>query len=152
MALVTLSGICSNGAECPACSSLQSLTISPTLEQANIAGSRFYSNGWRITDNPTIERSMININPSFFHNFFEIAIRNAIPDIKENRIKNNVFTNRSWRMDETYIKVKGEWVYLYRAVDSHGDTLDFMLSERRDEEAATAFRIICAVSIPAIVA
>ena len=42
-------------------------------------------------------------------------------------------------MDETYIKVKGEWVYLYRAVDSHGDTLDFMLSERRDEDAATAF-------------
>jgi putative transposase len=35
--------------------------------------------------------------------------------------------------------VKGKWVYLYRAVDSHGDTLDFMLSERRDEEAATAF-------------
>jgi transposase-like protein len=33
-------------------------------------------------------------------------------------------TNRSWRMDETYIKVKGEWGYLYRAVDSHGDTLD----------------------------
>jgi transposase-like protein len=33
----------------------------------------------------------------------------------------------------------GEWGYLYRAVDSHGDTLDFMLSERRDEEAATAF-------------
>jgi putative transposase len=37
-------------------------------------------------------------------------------------------------MDETYIKVKGKWVYLYRAVDSHGDTLDFMLSERRDED------------------
>jgi hypothetical protein len=42
-------------------------------------------------------------------------------------------------MDETYIKVKGKWVYLYRAVDSHGDTLDFMLSERRDEDAASAF-------------
>ena len=41
-------------------------------------------------------------------------------------------TNRSWRMDETYIKVKGKWTYLYRAVDSQGDTLDFMLSERRD--------------------
>jgi putative transposase len=40
---------------------------------------------------------------------------------------------------ETYIKVKGKWVYLYRAVDSHGDTLDFMLSEHRDEDAATAF-------------
>ncbi|WP_263459115.1 IS6 family transposase [Bathymodiolus platifrons methanotrophic gill symbiont] len=48
-------------------------------------------------------------------------------------------TNKSWRMDETYIKVKGQWTYLYRAVDSHGDTLDFMLSEHRDEEAATAF-------------
>jgi len=48
-------------------------------------------------------------------------------------------TNGSWRMDETYIKVKGEWVYLYRAVDSIGDTLDFMLSEKRDEEAATQF-------------
>jgi hypothetical protein len=37
---------------------------------------------------------MININPSFFHNFFKVAIRNAIPDIKENRIKNNVLGNR----------------------------------------------------------
>ena len=45
----------------------------------------------------------------------------------------------SWRMDETYIKVKGKWVYLYRAVDKFGDTIDFMLSERRDEAAATAF-------------
>jgi len=42
-------------------------------------------------------------------------------------------------MDETYIKVKGRWTYLYRAVDKHGKTLDFMLSERRDEAAATAF-------------
>jgi putative transposase len=45
----------------------------------------------------------------------------------------------SWRMDETYIKVKGKWVYLYRAVDKFGDTIDFMLSEHRDEAAATAF-------------
>jgi putative transposase len=42
-------------------------------------------------------------------------------------------------MDETYFKVKGKWVYLYRAVDKFVDTIDFMLSERRDEEAATAF-------------
>jgi putative transposase len=48
-------------------------------------------------------------------------------------------TSNSWRMDETYIKVRGKWVYLYRAVDKHGKTLDFMLSERRDEAAATNF-------------
>ena len=45
----------------------------------------------------------------------------------------------SWRMDETYVKVKGKWVYLYRAVDKFGDTVDFMLSEQRDEMAATTF-------------
>ena len=45
----------------------------------------------------------------------------------------------SWRMDETYVKVKGKWVYLYRAIDKFGDTVDFMLSDRRDEAAATAF-------------
>ena len=38
-----------------------------------------------------------------------------------------------------YIKVKGQWCYLYRAVDKYGQTLDFMLSERRDETAATEF-------------
>ena len=48
-------------------------------------------------------------------------------------------TNTSWRMDETYIKVKGKWTYYYRAVDKHGKTLDFMLSEQRDCSAASAF-------------
>jgi putative transposase len=45
----------------------------------------------------------------------------------------------SWRMDETYIKAKGNWTYYYRAIDKFGKTLDFMLSEHRDEAAATAF-------------
>ena len=48
-------------------------------------------------------------------------------------------TGQSWRMDETYIKVKGKWTYYYRAIDKFGKTLDFMLSEHRDEAAATAF-------------
>lgn len=48
-------------------------------------------------------------------------------------------TDRSWRMDEPYIKVKGRWVYLYRAVDKFGKTLDFMLSERRNKPAAIKF-------------
>ncbi|MEO8402776.1 MAG: IS6 family transposase [Gammaproteobacteria bacterium] len=47
----------------------------------------------------------------------------------------------SWRMDETYIKIKGVHHYLYRAVDKEGDTIDFMLSEKRDEAAARAFFI-----------
>jgi transposase, IS6 family len=45
----------------------------------------------------------------------------------------------SWRVDETYIKVKGIWTYLYRAVDSLGQTIDFLLSVRRDAAAATRF-------------
>jgi putative transposase len=45
----------------------------------------------------------------------------------------------SWRMDETYIRVKGEWKYLYRAVDKHGQTIDFLLTEHRDKEAALRF-------------
>jgi transposase, IS6 family len=48
-------------------------------------------------------------------------------------------TNDSWRVDETYIKVKGEWKYLYRAVDSQGNTLDFMLSAKRDVRSAERF-------------
>jgi hypothetical protein len=42
-------------------------------------------------------------------------------------------TNDSWRVDETYIRVKGKWVCLYRAVDSSGATIDFLLSAKRDE-------------------
>lgn len=45
----------------------------------------------------------------------------------------------SWRMDETYIKIRGQWMYFYRAVDRKGKTLDFMLSERRNTAAATLF-------------
>lgn len=48
-------------------------------------------------------------------------------------------TNDSWRVDETYISVKGEWKYLYRAVDSEGNILDFMLSAKRDVRAAERF-------------
>src|SRR5512144_1337181 len=45
----------------------------------------------------------------------------------------------SWRMDETYIKIKGQWKYLYRAVDKAGQTIDFLLTARRDKKAARRF-------------
>ncbi len=47
--------------------------------------------------------------------------------------------NDSWRVDETYIKVKGQWMYLYRAVDSEGNTIDFYLSKTRDAKSAKCF-------------
>lgn len=47
--------------------------------------------------------------------------------------------NGSWRMDETYIKLNGSWIYLYRAVDKYGDTIDFLLRAKRDTVAAKAF-------------
>ncbi len=55
----------------------------------------------------------------------------------EKRIRSHLRpTKGSWRVDETYIRVKGEWVYLYRAVDATGQTIDFLLSPRRDAAAA----------------
>jgi IS6 family transposase len=48
-------------------------------------------------------------------------------------------SNGSWRVDETYVKVKGHWTYLYRAVDSRGHTIDFLLSAGLDEAAAKRF-------------
>src|SRR3546814_15070458 len=45
----------------------------------------------------------------------------------------------SWRLDETYVKVRGKWTYLYRAVDKRGDTIDFYLSPTRSAKAAKRF-------------
>jgi putative transposase len=61
----------------------------------------------------------------------------SLIDMKVRKAKKPV--GNSWRMDETYIKVKGTWVYLYRAVDSSGNTIEFLLREKRDAEAAKEF-------------
>jgi transposase-like protein len=45
----------------------------------------------------------------------------------------------SWRMDETYLKINGKWMYLYRAIDQHGDTIDFWLSKSRNRKSAKKF-------------
>lgn len=56
--------------------------------------------------------------------------------------------NDSWKVDETYIKVKKVWVYLYRAVDSEGNTLEFLLRPTRDAEAAKRFFLKLLSSTP----
>ncbi len=61
------------------------------------------------------------------------------PQIADQAQKRKRPTSGSWRVDETYIKVKGKWTYLYRAVDRDGQTLEFMLSERRNLGAARRF-------------
>ncbi|CCF16852.1 integrase core domain protein [Brevibacillus laterosporus GI-9] len=61
------------------------------------------------------------------------------PELYE-RLRHHLKTNNdSWRVDETYIKVKGQWMYLYRVVDSEGNTIDFYLSKSRDTKAAKRF-------------
>jgi transposase, IS6 family len=58
----------------------------------------------------------------------------------ERRIRPHLrMSDGSWRVDETYVNVKGPWVYLYRAVDSRGQTVDFLLSAKRDTDAAKRF-------------
>jgi IS6 family transposase len=56
--------------------------------------------------------------------------------------------NRSWRVDETYIRVAGRWTYLYRAIDSAGNTIDFLLSPNRDLTAAKGFLQLALSSAP----
>ncbi|MEO1607370.1 MAG: IS6 family transposase [Pseudomonadota bacterium] len=63
------------------------------------------------------------------------------PLVAKTALKRRASISSSWRLDETYIKVKGAWHYLYRAVDKHGQTIDFMLSECRDLPAAQLFLV-----------
>ncbi len=74
-------------------------------------------------DHATISRWVIKYSPQLEEAF--------------HRRKRQVWV--SWRMDETYIKVKGEWHSLYRAVDKYGKTIDFVLTKQRDEQAAKRF-------------
>ncbi len=58
------------------------------------------------------------------------------PELEQRLRRHLKPTNKSWRVDETYIRVQGRWCYLYRAIDSTGATIDFLLSVLRDAAAA----------------
>jgi transposase, IS6 family len=66
-------------------------------------------------------------------------VQHYAPELEKRSRPHLKTTNDSWRVDETYIKIKGTWTYLYRAVDSEGNTLEFLLSPTRDAEAAKRF-------------
>ena len=57
-------------------------------------------------------------------------VQRYAPELDRRPRKRLKTTNDSWRVDETYVRVKGKWVYLYRAVDSTGATIDFLLSAK----------------------
>jgi putative transposase len=87
-----------------------------------------------------IEEMMQERGISVDHSTIQRWAVHYAPKLEEQfRQKHKKSVGSSWRVDETYVKIKGVWHYLYRAVDKAGDTLDFRLSEKRDTAAARAF-------------
>jgi transposase, IS6 family len=86
-----------------------------------------------------LEEMMAERGIAVDHSTINRWVLNYAPELDKRVRPHLSLTNDSWRVDETYIKVKGVWKYLYRAVDSAGNTLDFMLSAKRDGKAATRF-------------
>ncbi|MGA9774142.1 MAG: IS6 family transposase [Blastocatellia bacterium] len=66
-------------------------------------------------------------------------VQRYVPEFEKKWSRFALMVGTSWRVDETYIRVRGEWKYLYRAVDKHGNTVDFLLSKHRDIAAAKHF-------------
>jgi hypothetical protein len=86
-----------------------------------------------------LEEIMVERGLSVDHTTIFRWIQRYAPELEKRCRPHLKATNDSWRVDETYIKIKKVWFYLYRAVDSEGNTLEFLLSPTRDAEAATRF-------------
>ena len=86
-----------------------------------------------------LEEMMQERGLSVVHTTIYRWVQHFAPEIDKRSRPHLKQTNDSWRVDETYVKVRGKWMYLYRAVDSTGQTLDFVLNETRSTRAAKRF-------------
>src|ERR1700730_2475940 len=82
---------------------------------------------------------MAERGPALGHSAILRWVQRYVPEFEKRWSRYARPVGESWRVDETYIKVRGQWVYLYRAVDKKGRTVDFLLSKRRDVMAAKRF-------------
>src|SRR5438094_727973 len=86
-----------------------------------------------------VEEMMTERGLSVDHTTIYRWVQRYAPEIEKRCRPHLKTTTDSWRVDETYVKVKGVWMFLYRAVDSQGKTLEFWLSATRDTQAAKRF-------------
>src|SRR5512135_2069522 len=93
-----------------------------------------YSLSYRDLEEMMLERGLHVDHTTIFR-----WVQQYAPELEKRCRPHLKATNDSWRVDETYIKIKKTWTYLYRAVDSDGNTLEFLLSPTRDAEAAQRF-------------
>ena len=82
---------------------------------------------------------MAERNVDVVHTTIMRWVQRYVPEFQKRWQRFTRSVGTSWRIDETYIKLKGKWVYLYRGVDKEGQTIDFFLSEQRDIAAAKQF-------------
>jgi transposase-like protein len=82
-----------------------------------------------------MEERGVNVDPSTIFRW----VQRYAPEIEKCARRYQGFRSGSWRVDETYVRVGGKWKYLFRAVDKHGQLVDFVLSDRRNTRAAYRF-------------
>jgi transposase-like protein len=86
-----------------------------------------------------LEEMMTERDLSIDHTTIYRWVQRYAPELDKRSRPHLKQTNDSWRVDETYVKVRGQWMFLYRAVDSSGQTLDFLLNQTRSTRAAKRF-------------
>ena len=93
-----------------------------------------YALSYRDLEEMMSERGLSVVHTTIFR-----WVQRFAPELEKRMRPHLMKSNDSWRVDETYVKVRGQWMYLYRALDSKGQTLDFLLTETRNKRAAKRF-------------